>query len=122
MYLLNEFFNSIENGEVEVFNVKEILKDRGYICSVFKSHCTKISTDEREDLEQDIILLILEADRNYDKKLSNFSTYLTWQLKSISNNFINKYTGISCSSRQRTKDRKNGKPVYITTIEFEEEV
>ncbi|MGL5712189.1 MAG: hypothetical protein ACRCX7_07145 [Cetobacterium sp.] len=122
MYLLNEFFNSIEVGTTEVSNAKEILKDKGYICNTFKTHCTRVARDEYEDLEQDIILLVLEADRNYDKKLSNFSTYLTWQLKSVSNNFINKYTGVNYSSRQRTKDRKNGKLVYITTTNLEEEV
>lgn len=122
MYLLNEFFDSIERGDTEVCNAREILKDRGYICNVFKNHYARVSRDEYEDLEQDIILLILEADKNYDDKLSNFSTYLTWQLKSVSNNFINKYTGINYSSRQRTKDRRDGKLVYITTTNLEEEV
>lgn len=76
-----------------------------------------IAYDEREDFKQDIILVILKSDETFDSSKGMFSTHLMWNLKTLKQSIISKYTGIKMNYYQyRNTFKKTNDCIKVLSI------
>ena len=80
-----------------------------------------LSKDEMEDINQDIIIVLLETEKEYDSNKGSFVTLFDWKLKNLRRQLLGKYTGIKISSDHICKMKNENKNIFINTVGYEEE-
>lgn len=111
----------LEHIKSEVNPNSPLLQCRDMLFKTFHNYKKMLSVDEYEDLQMDIIILALEAERTYDPIYGAcFSTYLFSRLEKLSQDFLTRYTGIKVT--KHTKDVVfKGQKIYINKTEYKGE-
>lgn len=116
------FINNI--CEYKFKNQSAIIKADSFLWKEFHKLKPIVSRDEYEDLKQDIILTVIEADNSYDPKYeTSFLTHLGYQMRAIEDDLITRYTGIKLWKGSKALiEKQTGEKVYINITNFKEEV
>ncbi|MGL5712774.1 MAG: hypothetical protein ACRCX2_07125 [Paraclostridium sp.] len=115
----------IENiDEYKFINQSEIEGLNEFLWSAFHKLKPMVNKCEYEDLQQDIILAVIEADKSFDPKYEvKFFTYLRNKIMFMSECMLGKYKGVNLrNSRKRLLEKQTGEKIYINITNLEEEV
>lgn len=100
---------------------KQYIKDAAFtVYQFYRENKKLIPKDELEDFQQDIIIAILYTENNWIPSKGKFATYLIWNLRTIKQDIISKYTGIKIGYYQYMKESKEGNKITITMLSYED--
>lgn len=108
--------------ELHLINEDSILKCEELLWKTYHSLKPMVAKSEHEDLKQDILLTLIEADRDFDPAYEvRFSTFLYPRLNKLGNDILTRYTGIKLWRSEKDRiESSTGEKIYINIIEFEE--